>query len=96
MTYENANDVVDELSKQLLSRYQIGLECWFWIGFLYEKCRNIGFKLEESCKDAPDWLHKSQESNKKIQKRKMADGDFYYLNCLEQKISLHLMKKYVK
>ena len=53
MTYDNANDVVDELYELLLPRYQIGLETSMrginfivnFVELLYYKCHKIRFNV---------------------------------------------------
>ena len=52
MTYYNANEVIEEIFKSLLSRYQIGLETslkgshfvFDSVQLLYYKCHKINFK----------------------------------------------------
>ena len=62
MTYENSNDVVDELFESLLSKYQIGLETsmrgsnfiFDSVQILHYKCHKINFKRAGSYIDSPD------------------------------------------
>ena len=62
MTYENSNDVFDELFESLLSKYQIGLETsmrgsnfiFDSVQILHYKCHKINFKSAGSYIDSPD------------------------------------------
>ena len=61
MTYDNANDIVDELFESLFSRYQIGLEASmretnfiFDTVQLYCKCYKINFKRNGLCINSAD------------------------------------------
>ena len=62
MTYENSNDVVDELFESLLSKYQIGLETsiresdfiFDSVQILHYKCHKINFKSAGSYIDSSD------------------------------------------
>ena len=64
MSYDNANEVVNELFQSLLSRYQIGLETsmrgsdfiFDLVQLLYYKCHKINFKDSGSYIDSPDWI----------------------------------------
>ena len=72
MLYDNVNEVVNELFKSLLSRYQIGLETSMGgsdfifdsVQMLYYKFHKINFKHWGSYIDSPDWKKK-----KKIKKK---------------------------
>ena len=74
MSYDNANEVVNELFESLLSRYKIGLEIsmrgsdfiFDSVQLLYHKCHKINFKRGGSY-DSPDWI-KKQKSNNKFKK----------------------------
>ena len=75
MSYDNANEVVNELFQSLLSRYQIGLETsmrgsdfiFDLVQLLYYKCHKINFKDSGSYIDSPDWIKKKKETiNPKI------------------------------
>ena len=65
MSYDNANEVVNELFESLLSRYKIGLEIsmrgsdfiFDSVQLLYHKCHKINFKRGGSY-DSPDWIKK--------------------------------------
>ena len=67
MPYDNANEVVNELSKSLRSRYQIGLETstresafiFDSVQLLYYKCHKIHFKRGGSCIEYPGWIKKA-------------------------------------
>ena len=62
MPYNNANQVANELSKSLVSRYQIDLETsmrrsdfiFYSVHLLYHKCPKINFKRGRSYVDSPD------------------------------------------
>ena len=64
MTYDNANEIVNELFESLLSRYQIGLETSMTgsdfifdsAQLLYYQCHKINFKRGGSYIDSPDWI----------------------------------------
>ena len=68
MTYDNANEIVNELFESLLSRYQIGLETsmrgndfiFDSVQLLYYKCHKINFKPGGSYIDSPDWTKKKK------------------------------------
>ena len=64
MAYDNANEIIKELSDSLLSRYRIGLwtqmrgsdfifDC---VNLLYNNCHKINFKCGGSYIDSPDWI----------------------------------------
>ena len=62
MSYDNANEVVNELFESLRSRYQIGSETsmrgsgftFDSVQLLYCKCHKINFKRDGSYTDSPD------------------------------------------
>ena len=62
ISYDNANEVANELFKSLLSRYQIGLETsirgsdfiFGLVQLLSYKCHKIKFKRGSSYIDSPD------------------------------------------
>ena len=63
MTYDKANDVVDELFEFLLLRYQISLETSmrgsnfiFDSVQLYYQCHKINFKGGGSYIESPEWI----------------------------------------
>ena len=68
MSYDNANEIVNELFESLLSRYQICLEtsmrgCDFIfdsVQLLYYKCHKISFKRGGSYIDSRDWIKKKR------------------------------------
>ena len=68
MSYDNANEVVNELFESLLLRYQIGLETsmrgsnfiFDSVQLLYCKCRKINFKRGGSYINSPDWIKKKK------------------------------------
>ena len=68
MTYDNANDIVDELLKTLYSRYEDSLETrmevcdlvFDSVQFLYYKCQRINCRLGGSYIDSPDWIKKEK------------------------------------
>ena len=68
MSYDNANEVVNELFKSLLSRKQIFLETLMSgsdfifdsVQLFYYKCHEINFKHNGSYTDSPDWIKKKK------------------------------------
>ena len=68
MSYDNANEVVNELFESLLLRYQIGLETsmrgsnfiFDSVQLLYCKCLKINFKSGGSYINSPDWIKKKK------------------------------------
>ena len=68
MTYDNANEIVNELFESLLSRCQIGLETsmresdfiFDSVQLLYYKCHKINFKPGGSYIDSRDWIKKKK------------------------------------
>ena len=75
MTYDNVNDIVDELFVSLFSRYQIGLEIsvrgsdfiFDSVQVLHYKCQKINFKRGGSYIDFQDWIKKEKATiNPKI------------------------------
>ena len=68
MSYDHANEVVNELFESLLLRYQIGLETsmrgsnfiFDSVQLLYCKCRKINFKRGGSYINSPDWIKKKK------------------------------------
>ena len=70
MSYDNANEVVNELFESVLSRYQAGLETsmkgnkfiFKTVQLLYYKCHNISFKRGGSYIDSPDWIKKKKST----------------------------------
>ena len=68
MPYDNVNEVVNELSESLLSRYQIVLETsmsgsdfiFDSVELLYYKFYKINFKRGGSFIDSPDWIKKKK------------------------------------
>ena len=68
MSYDNANEVVNELFEQLFSRYQAGLETSMTgsdfifdsVQLLYYKCHKINFKRDGSYMDSKDWIKKKK------------------------------------
>ena len=71
MTYDKANDVVDELFEFLLLRYQISLETSmrgsnfiFDSVQLYYQCHKINFKGGGSYIESPEWIKSKKNDNK--------------------------------
>ena len=68
MSYDNANEVVNELFESFLSRYQAGLKTSMKgsdfildsVQLLYYKCHDINFKRGSSYIDSPDWIKKKK------------------------------------
>ena len=75
-SWDDANEVVDELSKSLRSKYQEKLETsmkgsdfiFDSIQLLYYKCHKKFFKRDGSYIDSPDWI-KKKKSNKSKKRR---------------------------
>ena len=75
-SWDDANEVVDELPKSLRSKYQEKLETsmkgsdfiFDSIQLLYYKCHKIFFKRDGSHIDSPDWI-KNKKSNKSKKRR---------------------------
>ena len=95
MSYDNVNEVVNELFQSLLSRYQIDLETsmrgndfiFDLIQLLYYKCHKINFKRGGSYIDSPDWIKKEKAT---VNTKSKDDKYFWYavtvaLNCWEIK-----------
>ena len=76
MTYDNSNEVIEEIFESRLSRYQIGLETsmkgsdfiFDSVQLLYCKCHKISFKRDRSYIDSPDWIKKIKATIKPINK----------------------------
>ena len=68
MSYDNVSDIVDEIFKTLLSRYQDNLEppmresdfIFDSVQLLYDKCHRISFRRGGSYNDSPDWIKKKK------------------------------------
>ena len=63
MTYDNANNIVDELFESLFSRYQIGLETSMrGNNFIFDSVQllRINFESGGSYVDSPDWIKKGK------------------------------------
>ena len=95
MSYDNANEVVNEHFQSLLSRYQIGSETsargsdfiFDLVQPLYYKCHKINFKRGGSYIDSPDQIKKERAT---INPKNKDDECFQYavtvaLNYLEIK-----------
>ena len=91
MTYDNANEVINEIFELLLSMYQIGLETsmrgsdfiFDGVNLLYYKFQKINFKLGDSYIDSPVWIKKKKAT---INPKNEVDKCFQYaatvaLNC---------------
>ena len=74
-SYNDANEIVDELVESLRLRYQRSLETsmrgsdfiFASVQMMYYKFHKVNFNLGDSFRDSPDWIKKK----KKIQKMKM-------------------------
>ena len=83
MSYDNANEVVNELFQSLLSKYQIGLETsmrgndfiFDLVQLLYYKCHKINFKRGGSYIDSADWIKKEKAT---INPKSKDDKYFWY------------------
>ena len=68
ISYDNANEVVNELSESFFSRYQIGLETsmrrsdfiFDSVQLLHYKCHKINFKRGGSYICSPEWIKKKK------------------------------------
>ena len=68
MSYDNVNDIVDELFGLLCSRYQRNLETsmegsdfvFNSVQLLYYKYHRINFRCDGSYTDFPDWIKKKK------------------------------------
>ena len=68
MSYDNVNDIVDELLESLPSRCQGNLEtsmegsdfAFNSVKLLYYKCHRINVRCSDSYIDSPDWIKKKQ------------------------------------
>ena len=77
-SYNDANEVVNELFESLLSRYQDNLETsmrgndyiFDSVWLMYYKCYNVNFKRGGSYIDSPDWI-----KNKKATTYPKNEGD---------------------
>ena len=78
--YSDANDVVDELSESLRSRYQENLETsmkrsgfiFNSVQLMYCKCHKVSFIHGDTYIDSPDWIKKKKKSfNKSEEYRQM-------------------------
>ena len=64
MTYDKAEEIIEEVFKSLLKRYQIGLEAstkgsdflFDCVDLLYEECHKIILSCGGSHKYFPDWI----------------------------------------
>ena len=67
-SYNDTNEVIDELFKSLRSRYQGNLETsmresdfiFDSVQFMYYKCHKVNFKRGGSYIDSPDWIKKKK------------------------------------
>ena len=67
-SYNDSNEVVDELSKSLRSRYQGSLETpmeksefiFDSVELMYYKCHEVNFRCGGSYVDSPDWRKKKK------------------------------------
>ena len=72
-SYNDANEVADELFESLRSRYQGNLETpmggsdfiFDSVQLMYYKCHKVNFKRGGSYIDSPDWITKSNNKSKK-------------------------------
>ena len=77
MSYDNANDIVDELFELLHSRYQGNLETTMEGGYfvfdsvqlLYNEYRRINFRRVCPYIDSPDWIKKKKSTINPKKKR---------------------------
>ena len=68
MSYDEANETIEELFESLLSRHQIGLETkmrgsdfiFGRVNLIYYKGRKINFKRGSSYIDSGDWIKKKK------------------------------------
>ena len=72
MTYDDPNEIIEEVFDSLVSRYQIALETQIrgndpifdCVNLFYYKCHKIKFKCGGSYIDSPDWRKKEKSKNK--------------------------------
>ena len=72
MSYDNVNDIVDELFETLLSWYKDNLETsmkgsdfvFDSVQLLSYKCHRINFRRGGSYNDSPDWVRRDKSNNK--------------------------------
>ena len=66
ISYDNANEIIEEIFESLISRYQVGLESLMkesnfvfdLVQLLYCKLHKINFKCGRCYKKSPDWSFK--------------------------------------
>ena len=71
-SYNDANEVVDELFDSLCSRYEGTLETsmresdffFYSVQMMYYKCHKVNFRLGGSYNDSPDWIEKNKSTAK--------------------------------
>ena len=76
-SYNDANEIFDELFQSLCSRYQGNLETTMRgsdfifdsVQLMYYKCNKVNFKRGSSYIDYPDWIKRKKEQ--KIRKKRM-------------------------
>ena len=89
MTYDNTDEVIEEIFESLLSRYQIGLKTsmkrsdfiFDSIQMLYYKCHKINFKCSILYTESPNWI-----KNKKTTINPKNQGD----TCLQCAVTVAL------
>ena len=86
MSYDNANKVVDELLKSLLSRHQISLETsmrgsdfiFDSVQLFYYECHKINLQHGGSYIDSPDWIKRKKKKSTTINLKNTDDKCFQY------------------
>ena len=70
-SYNDANEVVDELFDSLCSKYEGTLETsmresdfFYSVQMMYYKCHKVNFRLGGSYNDSPDWIEKNKSTAK--------------------------------
>ena len=71
-SYNDGNEVVNELLESLRSRYRGNLETsmrgsdfiFVSVQLMYDKCHNVNFKRDGSCINSPDWIKNKKTTTK--------------------------------
>ena len=71
-TYNDSNEVVNELLESLCSKYQNNLETsmkgsdfiFDSVQLMHSNCHKVNFKCGDSHIDSPDWIKRKKSNNK--------------------------------
>ena len=85
-SYNDANEVVNELFESIHSRYLGNLETsmrgndfiFDSVQLMYYKCHKVNFRLSSSCIDSPDWIIRKKKKNATISPKNEDDKCFQY------------------